>query len=499
MPQPHLQFESIGRTFPGVVALDGVSFGVHAGSVHALMGENGAGKSTLLKILAGAQPPTSGTVVMGGRAQSFAGTSDALAAGVAVIYQELHLVPELSVAENILLGHAPTLAGCFISRGEMRARAAKLLAELGEEAIDPSAKVNSLPLAQRQMVEIAKALAWDAKVIAFDEPTSSLSTRETDRLMAVIAQLRDAGKVILYVTHRMEEVYRICDAITVLRDGKHVATHPDLRQVSRDDLVRQMVGRDVKDVFAHTPRAAGPVRLRMGGVVAKGLSQPADFTARAGEIVGLFGLVGAGRTELLKAACGINPRSAGTVAVDDAPLPSGSPAAAIRAGLVYAPEDRKAEAIVPIASVRENMATGTRWRTALAGLFVNAKKDAQTCADYTAKLGIRTPGPWQEIRLLSGGNQQKVILARWMSGPVKIYLLDEPTRGIDVGARAEIYRLIHQLAGGGAAVVVVSSDLPEVLGLSDRVCVMRSGALAAEFTRAEATPEKVLQAAMPVG
>ena len=499
MPQPHLQFESIGRTFPGVVALDGVSFGVHAGSVHALMGENGAGKSTLLKILAGAQPPTSGTVVMGGRAQSFAGTSDALAAGVAVIYQELHLVPELSVAENILLGHAPTLAGCFISRGEMRARAAKLLAELGEEAIDPSAKVNSLPLAQRQMVEIAKALAWDAKVIAFDEPTSSLSTRETDRLMAVIAQLRDAGKVILYVTHRMEEVYRICDAITVLRDGKHVATHPDLRQVSRDELVRQMVGRDVKDVFAYTPRAAGPVRLRMGGVVAKGLSQPADFTARAGEIVGLFGLVGAGRTELLKAACGINPRSAGTVAVDDAPLPSGSPAAAIRAGLVYAPEDRKAEAIVPIASVRENMATGTRWRTALAGLFVNAKKDAQTCADYTAKLGIRTPGPWQEIRLLSGGNQQKVILARWMSGPVKIYLLDEPTRGIDVGARAEIYRLIHQLAGGGAAVVVVSSDLPEVLGLSDRVCVMRSGALAAEFTRAEATPEKVLQAAMPVG
>jgi L-arabinose transport system ATP-binding protein len=316
--------------------------------------------------------------------------------------------------------------------------------------------------------------------------------------MAVIARLRDAGKVILYVTHRMEEVYRICDAITVLRDGKHVATHPDLRQVGRDELVRQMVGRDVKDVFAYTPRAAGAVRLRMSGVVAKGLAQPADFTARAGEIVGLFGLVGAGRTELLKAACGINPRSAGTVAVDDAPLPSGSPAAAIRAGLVYAPEDRKAEAIVPIASVRENMATGTRWRTALAGLFVNAKKDAQTCADYTAKLGIRTPGPWQEIRLLSGGNQQKVILARWMSGPVKIYLLDEPTRGIDVGARAEIYRLIYQLAEGGAAVVVVSSDLPEVLGLSDRVCVMRSGALAAEFTRAEATPEKVLQAAMPV-
>ena len=498
MTQPYLQFESIGRTFPGVVALDGVSFGARTGSVHALMGENGAGKSTLLKILAGAQPPTSGSVVMGGQAQVFGGTSDALAAGIAVIYQELHLVPELSVAENILLGHAPAAAGCFIRRGEMRARAAKLLIELGEDAIDPSAKVSSLPLAQRQMVEIAKALAWDAKVIAFDEPTSSLSAKETDRLMEVIAKLRDAGKCIFYVTHRMEEVYRICDAITVLRDGKHVATYPDLREVGRDELVRQMVGRDVKDVFAYTPRQAGAVRLQVTGVVAKGLTQPADFCARAGEIVGLFGLIGAGRTQLLKAACGINRIHQGTVTVDGASLRSSSPAAAIRAGLVYAPEDRKAEAIVPIASVRENMATGTRWRTALAGIFVNAKKDAQTCADFTAKLGIRTPGPWQEIRLLSGGNQQKVILARWMSGPVKIYLLDEPTRGIDVGARAEIYRLIYQLAEGGAAVVVVSSDLPEVLGLSDRVCVMRQGAIVAEFSRDQATPEKVLQEAMPV-
>ncbi len=498
MAPSDLQFDAIGRTFPGVVALDGVSFGARAGSVHALMGENGAGKSTLLKILAGAQPPSSGRIVMAGQERRFSGTADALRSGVAVIYQELHLVPELSVAENILLGHAPC-ALCMIRRAPMRARAARLLKELGEDAIDPTAKVGSLPLAQRQMVEIAKALAWDAKVIAFDEPTSSLSARETDRLMEVIAKLREAGKVIFYVTHRMEEVYRICDAVTILRDGRHVATHPDLRLVSRDALVREMVGRDVKDVFAYAPRTLGPVRLEAGNVLGKGLVSPATLSVRGGEIVGLFGLIGAGRTELLKAICGVNPRQSGSVKIDGVPLQASSPAAAIRAGVVYAPEDRKAEGIVPIASVRENMATGTRWRTALAGMFVNRKQDAQTCADFTAKLGIRTPGPWQEIRLLSGGNQQKVILARWMSGPVKVYLLDEPTRGIDVGARAEIYKLIQKLAEAGAAVVVVSSDLPEVMGLSDRVCVMREGAQVAEFGRGDATPERILAQAMPAG
>lgn len=497
MTDPHLQFESIGRTFPGVVALDGVSFGARAGSVHALMGENGAGKSTLLKILAGAQPPTSGRLVMGGQAQAFSGTSAALKAGVAVIYQELHLVPELTVAENILLGHAPAAWGVLVCRQTMRTRAAQLLEELGEGAIDPAAKVGSLPLAQRQMVEIAKALAWDAKVIAFDEPTSSLSARETDRLMAVIAKLRDAGKVVFYVTHRMEEVYRICDAVTILRDGRHVMTAPDLRQVTRDELVRAMVGRDVKDVFAYAPRATGAVRLEARGVLAKGLSAPASLSVRGGEIVGFFGLIGAGRTEFMKALCGVNPRTAGTVAIDGAPLRQGSPAAAIRSGVVYCPEDRKAEGIVPIASVRENMATGTRWRTAMGKALVAFKKEAQVCADFTQKLGIRTPGPWQEIRLLSGGNQQKVILARWMSGPVKVYLLDEPTRGIDVGARAEIYKLIQKMAAEGASVVVVSSDLPEVMGLSDRLVVMREGAVAAEFARDAATPEQVLAAAMP--
>lgn len=479
--------------------MDQVSFAARVGSVHALMGENGAGKSTLLKILAGAQPPTSGCMVLDGERRIFQHTTDALRAGIAVIYQELHLVPELSVAENILLGHPPTLAGCFIRRKDMQARAKVLLDDLGETAIDPAAKVGALPLAQRQMVEIAKALAWDAKVIAFDEPTSSLSAKETDRLMQVIAQLRDAGKVIFYVTHRMEEVYRICDAITILRDGRHVMTEPDLRLVTRNDLVRAMVGRDVKDVFDYNPRRLGAVQLEARGIEAKGLSAPVSLSVRAGEIVGLFGLIGAGRTEFLKALCGVNPRRAGEVLVDGVELAAGSPAGAIRAGVVYCPEDRKAEGILPGASVQENMATGTRWRTALHKVLVNFKSEAQTCADFTQKLGIRTPGPWQEIRLLSGGNQQKVILARWMSGPVKVYLLDEPTRGIDVGARAEIYRLIQKFAEDGAAVVVVSSDLPEVLGLSDRLCVLREGTLAAEFTRAEATPEGMLAAAMPVG
>jgi L-arabinose transport system ATP-binding protein len=500
--EPSLQFDSIGRTFPGVVALDNVSFGVRAGSVHALMGENGAGKSTLLKILAGAQPPTSGRMLIGeGNAAEphvFRDTAHALKAGIAVIYQELHLVPELSVAENILLGHAPTAGGVFISRSAMRAKAAQLLKELGETTIDPSAKISSLPIAQRQMVEIAKALSWDAKIIAFDEPTSSLSARETDRLMEVIARLRNAGKVILYVTHRMEEVYRICDAVTILRDGRHVLTAPELASVTRDELVRAMVGRDVKDVFAYSPRALGAVRLEAEGVVAKGLKAPASISVRAAEIVGLFGLIGAGRTEFLKAICGVAKRVDGSVKIDGTELQKDSPAAAIRAGIVYCPEDRKAEGIVPIASVKENMATGTRWRTALGKIFVAFKRETQTCAEFTKTLGIKTPGPWQEIRLLSGGNQQKVILARWMSGPVKVYLLDEPTRGIDVGARAEIYRLIQKLAEEGAAVVVISSDLPEVMGLSDRLIVMREGVQSAEFTRTEATPETVMAAALPL-
>lgn len=493
--EPYLRFDSIGRTFPGVVALDDVSFGVRAGSVHALMGENGAGKSTLLKILAGAQPATSGNVILDGKERRFRGTAEALRAGISVIYQELHLVPELTVAENILLGHAPSVAG-LIKRAPMRVRAKEFLKEL-DDTIDPTAKVGSLPLAQRQIVEIAKALAWDARVIAFDEPTSSLSARETDRLMEVIAKLRDAGRCILYVTHRMEEVYRICDAITILRDGKHILTRDDLRQVTKDELVRAMVGRDVADVFAHTPREPGAVRLEAVGVKARGLSQPVDFSVRSGEIVGLFGLIGAGRTELAKAMCGIEPLKEGSVKIDGQSLAPHTPAAAIKSGLVYAPEDRKAEGILPIASVCENMATGTRWRTSRGGAFVNFKEEAATCDAFIQQLEIRTPGPWQEIRLLSGGNQQKVILARWMSGNARIYILDEPTRGIDIGARAGIYRLIQQLAADGAAVVIISSDLPEVIGLSDRVCVMCEGALVARFEREDITPEKALAAAMP--
>ncbi len=495
--KPYLQFDGLGRTFPGVVALDGVSFAARSGSVHALMGENGAGKSTLLKILAGAQPPTSGRVILDGQPVNFRGTAEALKAGVAVIYQELHLVPELPVMENILLGHAPSTFG-FIRRGAMRQRAAELLKELGEEGIDPDMKTGLLSLAQRQMVEIAKALAWDAKVIAFDEPTSSLSARETDKLMEVIAKLRDAGRCIFYVTHRMEEVYRICDAVTILRDGRHVATHPDLKSVSRDELVKQMVGREVQDVFNHSPRQVGAVRLEAKGLLGKGLSRPLDCSVRAGEILGFFGLVGAGRTELMKLLCGIEKRRGGEVLLDGQPLPAGHVAAAIRAGLVYAPEDRKAEGIIPIASVQENMHLAGRWRLKAGGAFIASKKEAEITRDFTAKLGIRTPGPWQEIRLLSGGNQQKVILARWMSGPVKVYLLDEPTRGIDVGARAEIYKLIQTLAAEGAAVIVVSSDLPEVLGLSDRLCIMRQGALVAELPRAEFHPESILKTALPV-
>ena len=494
--QPFLQFEDVTKTYPGVTALQGVSFGVRTDSVHALMGENGAGKSTLLKTLSGAHQPTSGRLLLDGAPHVFKSTSDALAAGVAVIYQELHLIPGMTVAENIYLGHLPARRG-LVNRQQLHDQAAAQLKRLGED-IDPDTLLAQLPIGQRQMVEIAKALSRGARVIAFDEPTSSLSAREIDKLFNVIRDLRTQGCVILYVTHRMEEIFKLCDACTVLRDGRHVRTHATLDGVTPALLVQDMVGRDIADVFGYSPRPHGGPALEVTDVSGRGVNSPITLSVAKGEILGLFGLIGAGRTEFLKLLFGAEPLSSGTVRVHGHPVPLKSPRDAIDVGLAYCTEDRKRDGIVPILSVMENCNISARPAHLRAGCLIDETWEKTNARQQVDSLKVRTPSLTQLIKHLSGGNQQKVILGRWLSTNIRVLLLDEPTRGIDIGAKSEIYQIIFRLAREGAGIVVVSSDLPEVLGLADRVAVMREGEISAVLTRAEATPERVLAHALPL-
>jgi L-arabinose transport system ATP-binding protein len=481
--------------FPGVKALQEVSFDVHPGSIHALMGENGAGKSTLLKILSGAYTPSGGTLAIDGRSRVFQHTADALAAGVAVIYQELHLVPEMSVAENLFLGHLPHRLG-LVNRRELAAAARRQLERVGE-AIDPDTTLGRLPLAQRQMVEIAKALTRGARIIAFDEPTSSLSDREVRRLFTIIRELKARGCAILYVSHRMEEIFALCDRITVLRDGRHVET-ADLATLTRDAVVQRMVGRKLADIYDYAPRAHGGSGLAVEGLLGPGLAEPCSFQVAAGEIFGFFGLVGAGRTELLRLIFGAGAKTAGRVSVLGTPLEIRSPRDAIEAGIVLCPEDRKKEGIVGIRSVLENINLSARRRTARAGILINEGWERTNAQQRIDQLRVRTPSPRQLLRNLSGGNQQKVVLGRWLSETVKVILLDEPTRGIYVGAKSEIYAIMQDLARQGVCVIVVSSELPEVLGIADRIAVMRQGRIAAVLDRADATEEKLLRLALPL-
>jgi L-arabinose transport system ATP-binding protein len=490
-----LRFNGIGKEFPGVKALAQISFEAKPGSVHALMGENGAGKSTLLKILGGFYTPNSGHLQIGDQALSFKSAGDSIAYGVAVIHQELQLVPEMSVAENLLLGHMPSRFG-VVNRGAMVRRARELLKGLADE-IDPQARLGDLSLGQRQLVEIAKAMSRNAHVIAFDEPTSSLSAREIERLMVIIARLRDEGRVILYVSHRMEEVFKICDAVTVFKDGRYVCTFEDMQQLSVDQLVNCMVGRNIEDIYNYRPREHGEVALRVQGLLGHGVVEPANFNVRRGEILGLFGLVGAGRTELLRLLAGLAKKDAGQLLLEGQDVHLDSPRDAIAAGVLLCPEDRKKEGIVPLASVAENINISARSHHAKVAGLINNSWERSNAQKQIAALNIRTPSANQPIMFLSGGNQQKAILGRWLSMPMKVLLLDEPTRGIDVGAKAEIYQIIHNLAEQGIAVIVVSSDLMEVMGISDRILVMSEGAITGELWRDEADEARLLQLALP--
>jgi len=491
---PYLTFKGIGKTFPGVKALDDISFSCQAGQIHALMGENGAGKSTLLKILSGNYAPTQGEIQLKGQPVQFANTTDALNAGVAIIYQELHLVPEMTVAENIYLGQLPTKLG-LVDRKLLRYESRLQLEHLGLD-IDPDTPLKYLSIGQWQMVEIAKALARNAKVIAFDEPTSSLSAREIEQLFRVIRELRAEGRVILYVSHRMEEIFALSDAITVFKDGRYVRTFDDMSQVNNAQLVQAMVGRDIGDVYGYQPRELGPVRLSLQGLQAPGVKTPIDLSVRAGEIVGLFGLVGAGRSELMKGIFGATRVSRGQLTLDGQRLDIRSPIDAIRAGIMLCPEDRKADGIIPVHSVRDNINISARRKSIRAGCLINNGWEVSNADHHIRALNIKTPSAGQLIMNLSGGNQQKAILGRWLSEEMKVILLDEPTRGIDVGAKHEIYHVIYQLAQQGIAVLFASSDLPEVLGLADRIIVMREGAISGELLHDDASEEKALSLAM---
>jgi L-arabinose transport system ATP-binding protein len=496
MSEPYLQFNGISVEFPGVRALDGVSFGAHAGEVHALMGENGAGKSTLLKVLSGVNRVTEGSLSLGGEQHVFGNAREALDHGIAIIYQELTLSPNLSVAENLLLGQLPARLG-FVDRRRMREEALRILRDLGEDSVHPSTKVRDLSIGQQQMIEIGRALLRDAKVIAFDEPTSSLSIQEVRQLKRIIKRLRDEGRVVLYVTHRMEEVFEMCDAVTVFRDGKHISTHDTLDALDHDTLVSEMVGRDIEDVYGYRSREKGEVLMEVEGISGRGVRVPVSFEVRRGEVFGLFGLVGAGRSELMRLVCGVEEAKTGDVRFNDVPRRFRSPAEAIRAGIAMCPEDRKSQGIFPVASVSDNLNISCRRFFKRWGVFRNPRRELANTQDYIQQLSIKTPGPRTRINTLSGGNQQKVILARWLSEKIELFVMDEPTRGIDVGARRDIYTLLYDLADEGKSVVVISSDLAEVSSICDRIGVMRDGELIDIVPRDEATPERLLGLALP--
>ena len=484
----------IGKSFPGVRALDGVTLDLFAGEVHALVGENGAGKSTLMKILAGAQPADSGEIRIDGNPVAIDSPRKAEDLGVGMIYQEFNLVPALTPVDNIVLGSEP-VRGTFLDERSARERAAAVFAELGV-SIPLGAEVATLSVAQQQMIEIAKVLSRKARIIVMDEPSAALTDREIDRLFGVIQTLKARGAGIFYISHRMEELPRIADRITVLRDGRAIETRA-AKDFAPDEIVRAMVGRQLDSHFPDLPPVAQDARavLQVTDLTRAPAVNAVSFQVRAGEIVGLAGLVGAGRTEIVRAIAGADVAEGGTVSVDGTALRARTPADGIRAGIAFITEDRKGQGLVLGMSVRENVTLAHLAQFVGRDMLVDRSKEDAATDKYIAELRIRTPGPEQIVRNLSGGNQQKVVLAKWLLGNAKVFLFDEPTRGIDVGAKAEIYNLMTGLARAGAAIVMVSSELPEVLGMSHRILVVSGGRIVREFARADATPDAIIAAA----
>jgi ribose transport system ATP-binding protein len=489
--------EGIVKTFPGVRALDGVSFEVERGEVHALVGENGAGKSTLMKVLAGAYRADAGTIAIDGTVVTIDGPRTAENFGIGMIYQEFNLVPALGVIENILLGHEPVTRGVFLDRVAAERETTSVLTELGIRLpFDRPARL--LSVAQQQLVEISKALARKARLIVMDEPTAALTDRETDALFVLIRTLKAQGTAFVYISHRLEEVPRIADRITVIRDGRTIETRA-ASAMPPDDMIRLMVGRSLGAHFPDLPPVAAdaPVALRVSGLNSASGPRDVSFEVRAGEIVGLSGLVGAGRTEIVRAIAGADIPQSGEIDIAGKRILVRGPHSAIEAGIALIPEDRKGQGLVLGMSVRENI-TLAHLDAYTRGVFVDRAAETEVASHEIAELSIRTPNTEQLVRNLSGGTQQKVVLAKWLIGAAQVFLFDEPTRGIDIGAKAEIYGLMVELVKRGAAIVMVSSELPEVLGMSHRILVVRDGMIRAEFARADATPDKIIAVATGV-
>jgi len=489
MTEPAVRFEHITRRFPGVQALTDVSLEIAAGSCHALCGENGAGKSTLGKILAGIHTPDEGRLFVHGREVHFATPRDALAAGVGMVHQELAFCDNLPVAENLCLGSLPSRRG-VLDRGAMAERATAMLAEIGT-TLDVWRPVGSLTIAQQQMVQIAMAVSGGARIIIFDEPTSSLSQLEADRLYELIGRLRTRGVACIYVSHRMPEVFKLCDTVSVLRDGRHVGTRA-VAGLSEHDLVQMMIGRPLAEYVSPPNAVPGGEVLRVNHLSSPGKFEDVSFSLRAGEVLGLAGLVGAGRSELAQALFGLDPVRQGEIVLRGQRVRVDTPAAAIALGVGLVPEDRKRQGLVPQASALHNLSLAILRRLSRFG-WLRRRAERSVATEYFDRLRVRTPSFDTVVAGLSGGNQQKIVLARWLAARATVLILDEPTRGVDVGAKAEIHALIGELASRGSAILLISSELPEILTLATRIIVLRAGRLVGEVAREQATQDRLLR------
>ena len=487
-----LRMTGISKAFPGVQALDDVHLDAEAGSVHALMGENGAGKSTLMKVLAGIYRADTGRIELDGQEAHVPDSATALRLGIAMIHQELSPVPAMMVAENIYLGREPVNRFGLVDKKQMIADAQAVF-DKWQIDVNPRRVMKTLSVAQMQMVEIAKAISTDARLIIMDEPTSAITEREVEHLHRMIRSLRESGVAIIYITHKMDEVFKIADKVTVFRDGKHVATLP-AAELDRQKLITLMVGRELTHLFPKEDVAIGEVVMTVRGLTRHGVIDDISFDLRRGEILGLAGLMGAGRTEVLEAIFGVTKVDAGEITINGKPVSIKSPADAIEAGMGLLTEDRKLTGIMGALSVRDNMTIANLNRFS-PGWILRKRRMEAACVAQRDALAIKTPSLSQLIKNLSGGNQQKVLVSRWLLTLPDVLMIDEPTRGIDVGAKSEIHRLMSGLAKEGKAILMVSSEMPEILGMSDRVLVMAGGRITAEFSRAEVTQEKVLEAA----
>jgi rhamnose transport system ATP-binding protein len=488
---PPAELRGISKRFGATQALDSVSFELLAGEVHALVGENGAGKSTLVKILGGVHQPDSGEILLDGQPTILHGPAQARALGIAVVHQEPRLFPDLTVAENVFMAHAPVGALGSIDWGQMRRAARSIFAELGVK-MDSGALVRGLSMADQQLIEIAKALSFDARVLILDEPTASLSAHEVERLFTIVRQMRDRGVAVLFVSHRLEEVFDLCDRATVFRDGRHVITTAT-SALTTGDLVRHMVGRAVS-LFPKVESPIGEVLLEVRHLTRGETFGDVSFSVRAGEIVGMAGLVGAGRTEVARVLFGVDRPESGEILLGGKTVTFDSPSAAMRAGIAYVPEDRHQDGLVLDFSIAANVTLPILPRL-FPGLFVRASAERVIATRYAKQLQIRATGVDQLVASLSGGNQQKVVLGKWLATEPRILILDEPTRGIDIGAKVEVHRIISELAASGLGIILISSDLPEVLAMADRILVMHEGVVTAEIDHADASEEAVMFAA----